>query len=232
MSYNVHKRLALDPTRPLAHRHSHARSLAVMVASRYRVPRQEVLDAVRRKTGLDVLTGVSGSDLPRAIAALDAIRARGEGLVLPLVRPHQCRGSISSVLHGFLGRFLGRSSEWNGYWLFGFLPFDEQPFEWSILPAAQLDHSTPIAFARTLASTVLADQLSKVGRAGELTDASLTMTVIGKETQTFERGLSRSGWIVKAEIAATDLRKRRHVRAETLFIAPHDPAVERPSARE
>lgn len=231
MSYNVHKRQALDPTRPLSHRNSHARSLAVMIAGRYRVPRQEVLDAVRRETDLDLLEGVRDSDLPRAIAALDAIRVRGKGLTLLPVPPRQYCGSISSVLHGSLGRFLGRSSEWNGYWLFGFLRFDEHPIEWPILPAARLDRSTPMHHARALASEVLVDQLRKAGRAGDLTDATLSMTAIGDETRTLECGLVRTGQLVKVEIAATDLRKRRHARAEMLFVAPHDSAVERQSAR-
>lgn len=231
MSYNVHKRMALDPTRPLSHRNSHARSLAEMISSRYRVPRSQVIDAVMRKTGLDLLLGVRESELPVAIAALDAIRVCGKGLVLPPVPPRRCRGSIPSALGGFLGKFLGRSSEWNGYWLFGFLPFEERPIEWTLLPAAPPDHTTPLTHARSLASAILADQLSKAGRAGELTEATLSMTAVGQETRTHECGQVRTGWLIRAEIAATDHRGRLHTRAETIFVARHDRRVERESGR-
>lgn len=232
MSYNVHKRKALDPASPLSHRNSHARSLAERISSRYHVPRSQVIEAVMGRTGLDLLRGVSESELPLAIAALDAIRVRGEGLVLPPVVPSRCRGSITSALSGFLGRFLGRSSEWNGYWLFGFLPFGEHPIEWTLLPATSPDHTTPLTHARSLASTVLFDQLSKAGRAGELTEAILSMTVLGQETRTLECGLVRTGRLIRAEIAATDHRGRRHTRAETIFVAGHDSEVERESSRD
>ena len=78
MSYNTHKRDALDAACPLAHRVSHARSLAVMIASRHGVDRDIVLAEVRRRIGVDLHAVASPEDLVRAVVCLDELRESPE----------------------------------------------------------------------------------------------------------------------------------------------------------
>jgi hypothetical protein len=74
MSYNTHKRFALDATKPLPHRVSHARSCTVHVASQLHIPRAEIIQRVKSLSGVDLMDVSSGEDLLRALACLDGLR--------------------------------------------------------------------------------------------------------------------------------------------------------------
>lgn len=91
MSWNTHKRAALDTTQPFAHRLSHARSLAVMVSSRHGVDRSQVLEAVRRNTGIDLTQMKSDVDLNQAIECLENLRVSLSNIESsnPNVEPHR-----------------------------------------------------------------------------------------------------------------------------------------------
>ena len=71
------------------------------------------------------------------------------------------RRVIQSVLHNFLGTYTSRYSDFNGYWLFGFLVESLDCFEFDLFAA---DCNSPVAvdeFARQLAVARFADQLRK-----------------------------------------------------------------------
>ena len=74
MSYNTHKRQALDAASPLAHRASHARSCVLHVANAYHVHRDEILQRVKRLSSVDLLAVSTEEELGRAVACLDALR--------------------------------------------------------------------------------------------------------------------------------------------------------------
>jgi len=74
MSYNTHKRFALDATKPLPHRASHARSCTVHVASQLHVPRSEIIQRVKSLSGIDLMTVSTDEDLHRALVCLDGLR--------------------------------------------------------------------------------------------------------------------------------------------------------------
>lgn len=74
MSFNSHRRAVLDPTRPLAHRASHARSCALHVASRFSVERQVIFDVVLHRTGIDLQCPGDEASLLQAFATLEALR--------------------------------------------------------------------------------------------------------------------------------------------------------------
>ena len=77
MSYSNHRRLALDPSVPVPHRLSHARSCAVHVSQKHHVRRSVIIAHVRQMSGVD-LTALEHSDgIERAIAALDQLRTAG-----------------------------------------------------------------------------------------------------------------------------------------------------------
>ena len=74
MSYNNHKRFALDATKPFSHRASHARSCTVHVSSQLRLPREEVIQRVAALSGVDLHTVATDEELARALACLDSLR--------------------------------------------------------------------------------------------------------------------------------------------------------------
>ena len=74
------------------------------------------------------------------------------------------RRAIKGVLHNFLGRFTGRSSEYDGYWLLGVLAGDlggasNRPLAVSI-PSVP---SEPLIVATELARARFREQMQKVG---------------------------------------------------------------------
>jgi hypothetical protein len=77
MSYNNHRRQALDQVRPFKHRASHARSCTIHVSQKFRVHRDVVLDWVLAECGVDLRTPETAADLEKAIEALDRLRFEG-----------------------------------------------------------------------------------------------------------------------------------------------------------
>jgi hypothetical protein len=77
MSFNSHRRATLDEMRPLPHRASHARSCALLVAQKYRINREAVIQRVREITGVSLLEPKSGQELLRALTLLERFRREG-----------------------------------------------------------------------------------------------------------------------------------------------------------
>lgn len=77
MSYSSNRRDARDPARPLNHRVSHARSCAMLIAQKFNVHRDAVLERVRKRCGVDLNRVASEDELNRAIDLLEEIRFRG-----------------------------------------------------------------------------------------------------------------------------------------------------------
>jgi hypothetical protein len=82
VSYSTHRRDALDPARPIPHRLSHARSLAMLMGQKYSVPRPDVLDLVRRACGVDLTTAMTDAEVIAAVQVLDRIKAVGLGATI------------------------------------------------------------------------------------------------------------------------------------------------------
>lgn len=79
MSFSAHRRNALDPTMPMPHRMSHARSCAVHMSQKYGVHRDAVIEAVRLACGVDLTAPGTEAGIVEAVRALDAIKANGLG---------------------------------------------------------------------------------------------------------------------------------------------------------
>jgi hypothetical protein len=77
MSYSSSRARAMDATRPLAERASHARSCAVVVAEKFRVHRSEVVRKVKDATGVDLTSPSTATEIEAAIVCLDALRLSG-----------------------------------------------------------------------------------------------------------------------------------------------------------
>lgn len=78
MSYNTHKRDALNAEMPISHRMSHLRSLTEITSSRYKVNRESVIIRVRELTGLDLHSHLSNDQILAAVECLDALRESGD----------------------------------------------------------------------------------------------------------------------------------------------------------
>lgn len=77
MSFSSHRIRALDASLPIAHRASHARSCAVCVCEKLRVPRSKVIEEIQKMCGVNLNDVTSGSELIDAIEALESIRFGG-----------------------------------------------------------------------------------------------------------------------------------------------------------
>ena len=77
MSFSSSRRNALDNPKPLEHRASHARSCAMLVAQKWNVPREEVIQKIQGLCGIDLEHPTSAFDLEHAMKYLELIRANG-----------------------------------------------------------------------------------------------------------------------------------------------------------
>jgi hypothetical protein len=81
VSFSAHRRDALDPSLPIAHRLSHVRSCAMLMGQKYKVRRSVILDLVKHSCGADLMGQVSESEIVEAIRLLDRIKADGPAAV-------------------------------------------------------------------------------------------------------------------------------------------------------
>jgi hypothetical protein len=79
VSYSSNRRNALDRDQPLAHRASRARSCAMLVAQKFKVHRDVVLERVRERSGVDMSSIARDADIAAAITVLEDLRHRGVG---------------------------------------------------------------------------------------------------------------------------------------------------------
>jgi len=137
------------------------------------------------------------------------------------------------VLRGFLGTYVSRYSDWDGFWLFGFLVSELRVMEIDLLGAGGdvAPADTPEAAARALATSKFRDQLAKVGLpAGRVEAASLTLERLAPATGLAD-GVARAGFQLRFRAATTTDTGRVFEAEQIVFVAPHDPRVERRSAR-
>lgn len=140
---------------------------------------------------------------------------------------------IKGVLQNFLGTFMSRHSDFDGYWLFGFLVENLDQVKIDLLDSIQGDAvQTPLTFARQLAVQRFAEQMAKAGLPNSwFQEACLTISKQAQTALVRVNGQNSIGYNLKflAE-AITDLGKPYRV-ALSVFVAPHDPKVELRSVR-
>jgi hypothetical protein len=142
------------------------------------------------------------------------------------------RREVLSVLRGFVGTFLSRYSEFDGYWLFGFLV--PEPREWGVdlLPVepgpAHGRHSAdPLTWARHLAKRLFADQCRKGAYpVSWLSTATLELHIAGPVDEELTDPIHLAGrpvYRVRAVASVTsDLGRGYSVTGEVL-VCPFDP---------
>jgi hypothetical protein len=129
--------------------------------------------------------------------------------------------------------FTSRYSDFDGYWLFGFLVEDIQELQFDLIgKIVEPSQPEPIEAVRYLAVAKFREQLGKAGLPMScVRDAYLVITKSPNPTQGYVNGRLTSGHTVEFMAkAATDLGKL-YERRVSKFVAPHNPAVEHQSSR-
>ena len=143
------------------------------------------------------------------------------------------RRIIKGVLHNFLGTFTSRYSDFDGYWVFGFLvgSMDDVRIDLLVASADSAD-ATPSAFARRLATQKFAEQIAKAGLPSSwFREARLDISKSSESRLGFVNGRSSSGYDMRfLAHAVTDLGMVYDCTA-SIFVAPHDPNAESRSTR-
>lgn len=158
--------------------------------------------------------------------------------------PVPTRRALKGALRGFLGTYVSRYSSFDGYWLFGFLVDQCLPMQVDLLPAVR-DHggrgleATPVSppastspeqAARSLAVTKFHEQLAKAGlRPSTVASARLRLERLAPTSELLD-GAVRQGFFVRFEVTAKADTGRLFVADEVVFVAPHDPHMERQAA--
>lgn len=145
------------------------------------------------------------------------------------------RKTLRSVLWNFLGTYMSRYSEFNGYWLFGFLvtAIDSREFD---LLIPHIIEVTPLDTAAHLAEAKFADQLRKGGidksllGSAHLTVARTSIMFRGHVQHVWPpQNEERDGYQVTFRAEARLVDGAAFSAERTAFVAPHDPSLERQS---
>jgi hypothetical protein len=138
---------------------------------------------------------------------------------------------IKSVLRNFLGTYTSRYTDYQGYWLMGFLVADIGEVEFDLL-ARGGDLNTPLATAKQLAATKFAEQVRKASLDPErVREARLILIKRAVVKEGSVNGHPCVGYHVCFRANAVMDNSKRYEKEVILFVAPHDPQVERRSAR-
>jgi hypothetical protein len=139
------------------------------------------------------------------------------------------RRSLKGVLAGFLGTYTSRYSEYDGYWIFGFLVGELQPLEFDLIEPDRISVEGPLRNAGELARIKFAQQLSKAG----LDSSRVKNARLCIERRSDGRSVPgqhfRNGYSVRFHATATADNGRRFECEKTVFVAPHDSSLERRS---
>jgi hypothetical protein len=142
------------------------------------------------------------------------------------------RRVIHSVLHNFLGTYTSRYSDYDGYWLFGFLVEALDCIEFDLLAADSVVSAPIVDFARQLAIGRFADQLRKSRiEPSRIREATLAIKRLPKTIVAPVNGRPSNGHGVRFEVAAITDTGQRFEAARTVFVAPHNPQRESRSVR-
>jgi hypothetical protein len=143
------------------------------------------------------------------------------------------RRIIKAVLSNFLGTLTSRYSDWNGYWLFGFVVNDLDRLDHDLLiPVAGSPDETPLAHLRSLATIKFQEQLSKARLDPiHIREATLILERLPGRVEVQAYRYARSGYRVRFMVSAiTDLGKVYECE-QIVAVAPHDWTHEFQSSR-
>lgn len=143
------------------------------------------------------------------------------------------RRIIKGLLHNLLGTLASRNSDFDGYWVFGFLVGDMDRERIDLLATrVECTDSAPTAFIKRLAAQKFAEQISKAGLPSTwIREARIELTKSPVARSGIVNGRQCSGHDVRLQAHAVSDLGRTYAATLGIFVAPHDPSVESRSAR-
>jgi hypothetical protein len=141
---------------------------------------------------------------------------------------------MKSVLHNFLESYTSRNSDYDGFWVFGFMVETMQSTNVDLI-GARSDYRAGLApetFAVRLATTKFREQLSKSRLTLSGTrEARLEIRKLRGDRSGFVNGMECLGWDVLFRVEAAMDSGETYRCEKSMFIAPHNSRVERRSTR-
>jgi hypothetical protein len=137
------------------------------------------------------------------------------------------RRNLKGALHNFLATFASRYSDYEGYWLFGFLLNDTDEVKIDLLnPNSDIPSSAPVQVAANIARQKLREQLDKARlNISCAHEAHLTITKLPEIRRGLVNGLASEGHEIRCLASVvTDLGKT-YQRRMNVFVARHNPEI-------
>lgn len=140
--------------------------------------------------------------------------------------------TIRGMLHNFLRTFTSRHSDFNGYWLFGFLTEEIYPINIDLIRPSNKTNRVPLDYATELATRKFAEQALKAEIAlTRIHEAWLTISKSTAICRGAVNGRSTPGFNMIFEARVITNSKRTLKSQMHVFVAPHNPTVETRSTR-
>lgn len=137
------------------------------------------------------------------------------------------RRAIRGVLGTFLGTYVSRYSDFEGYWLFGYLISGLTELRINLLAADVGEEGTPLALAQRSAAGKFDDQMRKAGLVrAQIPEASLDLRRLPDSVEGCVNGHICIGHRLLFRAMAVMDNGRRYERELSVFVAPHDPKFE------
>ena len=143
------------------------------------------------------------------------------------------RRKIQGVLCNFLGTYTSRYSDYEGWWVFGFLANDIQQLKINLLnPQISNYEGKPLVFAVELAKRKFCEQIEKNGLSiSWIREAHLEIAKLPQSKSGFVNGRASAGNNFRFAVQASTDYGKTHKTETTIFIAPHNPSIELRSTR-
>ena len=142
------------------------------------------------------------------------------------------RRAIKSALYGFLGTYVSRYSDYDGYWLFGFLVPKLEHLGIDLLAESASHSETLQATAISLARDKFREQVAKAGVPMQaIGEATLEVSKLPELYSCLVAGRMREGYNITFTVRVRMDSGRVYRREICTFVAPHDASLEGRSGR-
>jgi hypothetical protein len=143
------------------------------------------------------------------------------------------RRAIAGVLHNFLGSFASRNSDLGGYWMFGLVVTTCSQTSIDLLGDGDAGGAPPheVASRRLARATFERQMMHARAPRSALREARLEISRSAAPRIDAVDGHDRQGHDLTLRVSVTTAHGQTIERQTTIFVAPHDPALERRSTR-
>ena len=132
------------------------------------------------------------------------------------------RRVLQGALAGFLGTYASRYSDFDGYWLFGFLVGDFPLLEIDLLGVTECDSRAPDGRACALARARFGEQVERAGLSLDVVKAALLVIQREGPAARVIDGQEQSGFEVQLTVTAVSNWGRVFRSERRLFAFPYD----------